>query len=133
MATKVEGEPFEIHVVGNVTGKTWDGKFRAKAVLTFREQMQADKMRREFTGPDVTDPDIAAQAIILSDLFYRLTDAPEWWRANANGMDLSDPNVLKEVFEGAKKVESDYLEKVKAEAEKARGVVTAELEKPPTK
>jgi hypothetical protein len=131
MATKpVDGVAFEVHAVGNITGKVWDGTFRAKSVLSFREQMLSDKMRREFTGPDVQDPDIMAQAIILSELYYRLTDAPEWWRANSNGMDLADPNVLKEVFEAAKKVESDYLDKVKADGEKARGEVKAELDKP---
>jgi hypothetical protein len=121
MATKpVEGEAFEVHVKGVATGKTWDGKFRAKPLLTFREQMLADKMRREFTGTDVQDPDIVAQATIISELAFRLTEVPEWWRSNGGGLDLSDPNVLTEVYREAKKVEEDHAKSLTAEGEAAR-------------
>jgi hypothetical protein len=131
MATKpVDGVAFEVHVKGVATGKTWDGKFRAKALLTFREQMLADKMRREFAGTDVQDPDIAAQAQIISELVFRLTEAPEWWKETKGGLDLSDPNVLTEVYNAAKKVESDHVKALDVEGEAARTEVKAVLEKP---
>ena len=127
-----EGETFEIHVIGVATGQLWPGKFRAKALMTFREQMAADKMRREFTGPDVVDSDIFAQATILSELAFKLTETPEWWKTAGNGLDLKDPNVLKEVYDGVKKIEKAHFDKLKAAAEASRGAVKAELEKPPT-
>ena len=130
MATKpVEGVAFEVHVKGISTGKTWDGKFRAKALLTFREQMMADKMRREFTGSDVQDADILAQATIISELAFRLTEAPEWWKESKGGLDLSDPNVLTEVFKSAKKVEDDHVKALEVDGEAARETLKTALDK----
>jgi len=131
MATKpVEGVAFEVHVKGAATGKTWDGKFRAKPLMTFREQMLADKMRREFTGSDVQDPDIAAQAQIISELAFRLTETPEWWKESKGGLDLSDPNVLTEVYDAAKKVEVAHVKALEAEGETARADIKVALDKP---
>jgi hypothetical protein len=131
MATKpVEGTAFEVHVKGVATGKTWDGTFRAKPLLTFREQMTADKMQRELVGPDATNADVISQAIIISELQFRLTETPEWWKENGNGLNLSDPNLLEEVYKAARKVSEDYFSTLNGDAEKAREPVKEALAKP---
>jgi hypothetical protein len=128
MATKpVEGVAFEVHVKGVATGKTWDGKFRAKALLTFREQMASDRLKREYTGPDCIDGDILAQATIISELAFRLTETPEWWRESKGGLDLSDSNVLTEVYKAAKQVEDDHLKSLTSDGEKAKESVAKNL------
>lgn len=133
MATKpLEGVAFEVHEKGNVTGKTWDGKFRAKAVLTFREQMAADRLRREFLGGNGqgADADVLVEARILSELPFRLTEAPEWWKSNGGGMDLADANILKAVWEGAVKVEEEHLANLAKEGAEAQKVVVEDKDKP---
>lgn len=122
IAKTAEGVLFEIHVTGVVTGKTWAGRFRAKPLLSFRDQMGMDRMRRELLGGDIAnaDPNVIVQAAVLADLSFRLTEFPDWWTANGNGLDLADPNVLEAIYIETKKVEEDYLKTISNEAEKAR-------------
>jgi len=120
-APPAEGIAFEVHVRGNVTGKTWDGAFRAKPLLSFREQLNVDKLRRELVGPDQAGaaPEMFSTAVVLSELAFRLTDVPEWWKESKGGLDLCDPNVVEQVYKKTKAIETEHLKKVEAEGEDA--------------
>lgn len=121
MASKLaEGTPFEIHVRGSVTGKTWSGKFRARPLLTFRHQMNVDKLRREFAGTaEGAIPEVVITASVLAELAYRLTETPEWWKESQGGLDLCDPNVVEDVWKQAKKVETDHIAAIETEGKAA--------------
>jgi hypothetical protein len=136
MAIKTaDGVAFDIHVKGNRTGKTWAGAFRAKTVLPFRDRIARDKYRRELLGPDAhnADPEVVAQAVIISELSVRLVEAPEWWKEKRGGLDLADENVLQEVYQAALKVEDDALAAIDAEGSEAveqlRGMKAEEKKK----
>ena len=115
------GTPFDVHVdKGDVTGKCWDGAFRAKLVLSFMDQIRVDRIKRDLLGPgpyDGADSEAVAMASILADIQVRLTDAPTWWEGGANH---SDTNLLMEVYRGAKKVAQDHIDQMTKEGEKAQ-------------
>jgi hypothetical protein len=122
MAKEAEGTLFEVHVdKGDLTGKTWHGQFRAKTILSFGEQIRIDRLKRDLLGPgsyDGADPEVVAQAVILSELQVRITEAPEWW---GGGIGHADTNLLKAVYEAANRVRDEHLKTVqkKGEADQA--------------
>jgi hypothetical protein len=126
-ATPAEGTSFDIHVRGNVTGKTWDGTFRAKPLLTFRDQLNVDKLRRDLVGPnsDGAAPEAFSTAVILAELAFRLTETPEWWKESKGGLDLCDPNVVEEVYKRVKDIETGHLKKVEDEGKSALAGIVA--------
>jgi len=114
-----KGERFTVHVdKGNVTGLTWNGDFRAKAILSFSDQMRADRLKRDMLGPgpyDGVDGEVLAQAIMLSSLAVRLTEWPKWW---INGTEHSDTNLLQEVYNNVIRIRDEYFVKMEADGKK---------------
>lgn len=111
---------FTLHVVGETSGDTWTGEFRAKKWLSHRDHLRKDQVRRELLGGQAgpaTDRAMTT-AMILSELAVRLTLTPPWWQERGGGLDLPDDNVIGQVYDQAMKVEADAIEakKVKAEA-----------------
>ena len=119
------GVAFDVHVVGNVTGQVWPGTFRAKQKLTFRDKLNADRMRRELIGEvgGVIDPEAGAASLVISQLSVRLTDFPEWWKTSNGGLNLEDPNVLEEVYKLAMKVQEDYDKEIEAKGAAAQAAL----------
>lgn len=120
MAKEPEGTSFEVHLTGNITGKTWDGKFRAKAVLSFAEQAKVERLVRDMLGQgpyDGMDSEVVASARILSALAVRITEAPEWWAGGANH---ADTNLLMKVYEETDAVAKEHIDGVLKRGEVAR-------------
>jgi hypothetical protein len=126
-AKPAEGVQFSIHMPGDTTGKTWAGDFRAKELLTFRDKLNADRLRRELVGdaPGPVDPEAAASALILSQLSVRLTEVPEWWKEAKGGLLLADWNVIDKVYTEAMAIEDAHLKKLRAEGEAATAALRA--------
>jgi hypothetical protein len=106
-----EGTLFSIHLVGDTSGKLWVGDFRAKPVLSFREKLMSDRMKRDLLGGDGLGASTEAivSATIIGTLSARLTETPEWWKATGGGLDLADFNVLQEVYNKAMEVEKAHV------------------------
>lgn len=117
-----EGLAFDIHVVGDTTGQTWTGTFKAKDKLSFRDQITIDRIRRDLLGPNATgaDPEIIAQVTVLAELAVRIIDAPNWWRESKQGTELHDTNVLMELYTAAMKVQDDAMARIREAGEKAK-------------
>lgn len=126
-----EGVLFSIHLVGDTTGKLWTGEFRAKPILTFRERLQSDRMKRELLGGDGAgaSTESVVYSSLIGDLTVRLTEAPEWWKESQGGLNLQDYNVLEAVYDEAKKVEKAHVSTVQEAGKKAE----AALREPPEK
>lgn len=122
MADKKEGVAFSIHIVGNVTNKTWIGDFRAKERLSFRDQLNRDRARRELLGPEVgtADAEALSIAVIISELSVRLTEAPAFWTESQNGLNLQDDNLIMEIYNKAIKIEKDALSTLVEAGEEAK-------------
>jgi hypothetical protein len=98
------GETFSLNVVGDATKTTWAGEFTVKTKLSWRDQLNMDKMRRELLGPDPqgASQDAVAQAVILSELAARLTDAPKWWTESKGGIINDADKVVEDEGEEAR-------------------------------
>lgn len=118
----IKDQAFTVSVVGETSGETFRGEFRAVKFLTHRQQLLLDQKRREILGTHSESASVRAQnqAEIFAQLFVRLSDAPKWWVESGQGMDLVDDNVMIEVFQAAMQVEKEALEELKKKAEKAR-------------
>jgi hypothetical protein len=118
----INDQAFTVSVVGETSGETFRGEFRAVKFLTHRQQLLLDQKRRELLGtnPDSANVRAQNQAEIFSQLFVRLSNAPKWWMESGQGLDLVDDNVMVEVFQGAMQVEKQAIEEMKKRAEEAR-------------
>jgi hypothetical protein len=118
----IKDQAFTISVVGDITGETFRGDFRAYKFLTHRQQLMLDQRRREILGtlPDGASVRAVNQATIFAQVQVRLSDAPKWWIESGNGIDLVDDNVVLAVFDNVMKVEQEALEAVKKKAEDAK-------------
>lgn len=118
----INDQAFTVSVVGETSGETFRGEFRAVKFLTHRQQLLLDQKRRELLGtnPDSANVRAQNQAEIFSQLFVRLSSAPKWWLESGQGLDLVDDNVMVEVFQGAMQVEKQAIEDMKKRAEEAR-------------
>lgn len=121
----------ELSTTGNVTGKPYVGSFRAKGILTRRDQFLADAARRRIIGPNPGDalPALQGEAYMLGQLSVRLVQAPDWWLAAANGELLEDGNVIAEVYELALQAENDLKKEINEAAKVALEKLTKEPEK----
>lgn len=113
--------PFSVNVVGDATGQQFRGDFEAKVRLSFRDEIERDKIRRAIIGPDPDNagPRTKNQAFIVADLQVRLTKTSPWWQSANGGLDLEDDNVLLAIFEAATKIEKDAADEIKKKAEVA--------------
>lgn len=112
---------FSISVVGDESGTPFSGDFTVKTLLSRKEHLQADRIRRELIGPNPTDASArsVSDSIMFSQLAVRIVKAPKWWTDADNGTELADTNVVEEVFTLAIKKENERKEEVKNAAEEA--------------
>lgn len=124
----INDQSFTVSVVGEVSGETFRGEFRAVKFLTHRQQLLLDQKRRELLGsnPDQAGVRAKNQAEIFAQLFVRLSNAPKWWIESGQGMDLIDDNVMVEVFNAALKVEEEAVQEMKKKAEAAKAQLKEE-------
>jgi hypothetical protein len=92
---------FSVSIVGQRTGKPYNGKFTVKTVLSRRENFLADERRRLILGSNSAGapPSLQGEAFMLGQLFVRLVEAPDWWKNADNGLDLEDENVIGEIYQ----------------------------------
>lgn len=129
-----------IKVLGTFTGQEWAGEFEFYSVLTHRQQLEKDRLRREFLGAfsEAVDKNTFGRANAFADLKVRVISAPSWWENSGGGLDLIDDEVLLAVFEAILKTENEFVaERMKKVAEAKRDLagmdVNLEDDTPTTK
>jgi len=117
----IEDLPFAIHVVGESTGNTWTGDFRAKTALSRRDIITRDKIRREMlgSGGGEVEQHAADLAMAYSELKIRITEAPEWFTSADYGLDMLDEAPMAAIYQKAIKIFTDETER-KLKAAKAK-------------
>jgi hypothetical protein len=115
-------EKFSIDVEGETTGKTWKGVFGTKLRLSHKDELRQDEIRRELLGKNPMGVSVRANNIaeVFSFVLIHLTQVPQWWEMNGNGLDLEDDNVVRALYEKILDLKVAAQEKLKAEAEAAR-------------
>ena len=125
LKSSLDATPFTVHVVGDVSQTPFDGAFKCRVKLSYRDQLRMDQVRREILGPDGPNASPRAQntAELLSQLAIHLCDSPNWWKDSNGGLDLMDDNVLAAVWEQVRSIKQAATDAAKAAAE----AVKAEL------
>ena len=114
---------FSVAVTGDRTFDQYVGDFEIKTMLSYDEQLNEDRIRREFlSGPAEIPAGGNAQSIanVFSYLQARIVKAPTWWTESRNGLSLYDNNVVAEVFKLASEAEAEQLKTLKEKAEAAK-------------
>lgn len=122
---QVKDVPFPIKVVGDTTFQEYGGQFRARQLLNHDQQLERDRIRRELLGdkPEQATDRAKNQATIFAELAVRLTEAPAFWTASRNGLDLYDDNVVGAVYAEAMAVEMKFREELQKKAEEAKAAL----------
>lgn len=96
---------------GSITGEEWSGEFEFWTVLTHRQQMDRDRIRRDFLGARELDAPqrTRSQAEAIADLTVRIFKAPTWWLLSNQGQDLVDDEVITAVYDMVIKAENDFF------------------------
>ena len=115
-------EKFSIDIEGEISGKTWKGMFATKIRLSHRDQLKQDELRRDLLGakPEHASPRAQNAAEVFSFVLAHLTESPQWWSMNGNGLDLEDDNVVGEIYGKIVEIKLKAQEKLKADAEGAK-------------
>ena len=119
------GQAFEIHVVGDETLETFTGKFRAKEKLSWSDQLNIDRVRRELLGVNAAEAnvDVYRRATVIAELSVYLTETPDFWKTSRGGLDLIDDNVVMKVYDEAIAVREKWVKAQKEKGEKARAAL----------
>jgi hypothetical protein len=125
---------FSFSLKGNTTKEVFFGKFTAKTLLTTRDFIAKDQIRRQILGGAGTTTDAYAGnlAILCSECAVRVIDGPKWWKDSDNGMDLADDNVLKKVFDECIRLEVEAVAAQDKAAEEAATQLKEEVAKMPS-
>ena len=121
---------WDMRLDGDING-TYFGKFIFRCFLTPSQQIAANRDYRSMLGDN---PTMAPQhesflAYCLTQLKFRIIQAPPFWNSSGTGGDLADDNVLSAVLDAAisaevkfrnqlKKKKEQTLERAKSAAEK---------------
>lgn len=113
-----------VDVIGDSTGERYQGVFVVKTRFSHRERLMRDQYRRQLLGPQpdgaVPNGEASGSAEVFSQLSMRIVEAPHFWTASANGLDLIDSNVVTAVYDEAIKAEIDAIKAVQKKAEEAK-------------
>lgn len=113
----------QIKVVGSITGEEWSGEFEFWTVLTHRQQMERDRLRREYLGArELEAPNrTRSQAEALADLQVRIFKAPLWYVSSNQCQDLVDDEVLTAIYDMVIKAENDFFLEREKKVKEAKG------------
>lgn len=113
---------FSVSMDGDKTGTKWHGEFTVKTLLSHRDELRRDQLRRELLGG--VNPEFASirslnQADVFSDLAVRIIKSPSWWAESSGGLDLSDDNVVATVYSKTMDAEKEVLNRLKKDGDEA--------------
>lgn len=113
---------FTVSLDGDKTGTKWHGEFTVKTLLSHRDELRRDQVRRELLGgvsPEHATVRSLNQADVFSELAARIIKAPSWWNESGAGLDLCDDNVIATVYSKTMEAEKDVLNRIKKDADQA--------------
>jgi hypothetical protein len=107
-------DSFDVDITGDTTFKRYQGQFTVRCVLTAgqRHTMELEKSRLMGSSPQPTDALIGLSEV-LGTLRAKVVEAPDWWKQSVGGSNLSDENVLMDLYAKVGEVESKWRQKVK--------------------
>jgi len=122
---------FSINIVGSDCHQSFIGTFKVKTYLSPLEIIKADKLYRELLGKDFVLAAVNAKdySFALSQLQYRIVDAPPFWLNKEVGGGHVDKNVILDVLEKAIEAQNLYIQQQKEESERIEKTLTEGIKK----
>lgn len=117
---------FSVDIKGSVTKTNYSGVFKVRPLLSHRDKLRRDEMKRQLIGgfPDSTSVSAMRIAEIFSKIWAHTVDAPSWWKDSGNGIDLLEDDPVEEVINKILEIEREALGIVEEEGEKAKKELT---------
>lgn len=117
---------FTIDVKGTTTEQSYSGLFKMKPILSHREKLRRDELKRQVLGsnPESATEDSVRTAVIFSKIWIHLTESPAWWREANNGIDLLDEEPVLAVLDKIIELEGEILNKTQKDGEAAKKELT---------
>lgn len=112
---------FTVDIAGITTGTNYAGKFTAKTILSRRDRFRADEIRRTVLGTNSAGAPAAlnGEAYMIGMLAVRILEAPQWWQDSDSGQDLTDINVIGELFRITSEKEDERQNEIKVKAKES--------------
>lgn len=121
---------FPMSVEGKVTGEQYRGVFKFKIRLSHRDTLRMDALRRDLLGPNpegqIPDAEANATARVFAKIWAHLQDAPDWWKAQGNGLDLPDEEPVMELLKQIQTKEKEGNAALLKQAEAAKTALSEE-------
>ena len=118
---------FVINVTGASTGRLYEGLFKAKPLLSHREKIRQDVLRRrilETEGGAVPGEDANNIANIFSKIWVHVTEAPSWWKDARDGIELLDEEPVIAVLNEVLRVQKEMQDSMQKQGEEAKVSLT---------
>jgi hypothetical protein len=119
---KADTFSFSIAERGDVTGEQFNWSFTAKKMLSLRDRITRDSIRRQLVGerPQDAEPNTVLRAEMLAFLQVSLTETPKAWKDSANGLDLFDDNIVMKVYEETVNGQNKVIEEIEKAGDEAK-------------
>jgi hypothetical protein len=100
-------------------GKRYEGQFTVICNLDMRKKhmLELEKTRLMGNYSNPTD-ELAGIAIILANLRHRIVNGPEWWKQSDGGYNITDSEVLTELYNKIVAAGVEWRTKLKEKAQK---------------
>jgi hypothetical protein len=113
---------FSIAERGETSGQTFNWSFTAKRMLSIRDRITRDGIRRQLIGDRAQDAErnTLMRAEMLALLQVSLLETPKTWQESGNGLDLFDDNIVMVVYEKVIEGQNKAIEEAEAAGEEAK-------------
>lgn len=123
MADGYNEKTVSVSITGDTTRTRYAGDVTFKCVLSKREELLADQIRRRAIGPSPENTPapvkLQGDSYMYGQLTVRIKKAPKWWETSDGGMDELDGNLVEELYLKALEVEKEFKDKLREDADQA--------------
>lgn len=115
-----------VDIKGTVTGQQFMGVFKIKPLLSHRDKLRRDQLKRELLGVQSDQASEAAYrtAEVFSKLWCHIIESPSWWKDASNGLDLLDEEPIVFLIEAIVKMEQEILDGISKQGEESKKDLT---------
>jgi hypothetical protein len=111
---------FTIDLIGDETGKKYQGKFTIKNVLNIGEKVQLEREISRFLS-DYQNPtdNLKILATAIANIKMHIISYPDFWNIDEDGLDIEDNNLIFHIFEKIMETKQKRYEEISKAASKA--------------
>jgi len=125
---------FSISERGETTGQMFNWSFTAKRMLSIRDRITKDSIRRQLIGDNAQNAETTTvmRAEVLALLQVSITESPKAWKDSNGGLELFDDNIVVALYEKVVEEQNKAVEEASAAGQEAKDKLrkTARAKKP---